>query len=220
VQLDVFNMQGSKVKKISLSDGVFAVPINESVVHQALLMQRANKRLGTADTETRGEVKRSSKKLYAQKHTGRARRGAADSPVMVGGGVAFGPHPRSYRQAMPKKMRRLAIKSVLSDKAGSGTLKIVDKFEFDAPQTRKLQELLIALGIDSGVLIATTASDKNLIKSAENLAGVETTRANLLNVTDMLSFKVLLMSEEAAKQVDSTWGEKKAPAKKAAAEAK
>ena len=219
MQLDVYNMQGSKVKKISLSDSVFAVPVNESVVHQALLMQRANKRLGTASTKTRGYVDRSSKKLYAQKHTGRARRGAAESPVMVGGGVAFGPHPRSYRQDMPKKMRKLAIRSVLSDKAGSGQIKIVDKFDFEAPQTRKLLDALVALGIDSGVLIATTADDANLIKSAENLAGVETVRANLLNVSDMLSFKVLLMSEAAAKIVDSTWGEK-APAKKTAAKAK
>jgi large subunit ribosomal protein L4 len=219
VQLDVYNIQGSKVKKISLSDSVFAVPVNESVVHQTLLMQRANKRLGTANTKTRGEVGRSSKKLYAQKHTGRARRGAAESPVMVGGGVVFGPHSRSYRQAMPKKMRKLAIKSVLSDKAQTGQIKIVDKFDFEAPQTRKLQDALIALGIDSGVLIATTAADANLIKSAENLAGVETTPANLLNVIDMLSSKVLLMSEAAAKVVDSTWGEK-TPAKKAAAKAK
>jgi large subunit ribosomal protein L4 len=219
VQLDVFNMQGSKVKKISLSDSVFAIPVNEAVVHQALLMQRANKRLGTANTKTRGEVKRSSKKLYAQKHTGRARRGAAESPVMVGGGIVFGPHPRSYRQDMPKKMRKLAIKSVLSDKAGSGQLRIVDKFEFDAPQTRKLLDALVALGIDSGVLIATTGDDANLIKSAENLAGVGTIPANLLNVTDMLSFKVLLLSEAAVKVVDGTWGEK-APAKKSAAKAK
>ena len=219
MQLDVYNIQGSKVKKISLSDSVFAVPVNESVVHQALLMQRANKRLGTASTHTRGDVKRSSKKLYAQKHTGRARRGAAESPVMVGGGIAFGPHPRSYRQAMPKKMRKLAIKSVLSDKAQTGMLKIVDKFDFDAPQTRKLLDVLVALGIDSGVLIATTAEDANLIKSAENLAGVETAPANLLNVTDMLSSRVLLMSEAAARIVDSTWGGK-APSGKATSKAK
>jgi len=216
VQLDVYDIKGSKVKTINLKDDVFTVPANESLVHQAMVMQRANKRLGTASTKTRAVVKRSSKKLYAQKHTGRARRGAAESPVMVGGGVAFGPHPRSYRQAMPKKMKKLAIKCVLSNKAGSGQLKIVDKFDLKQPRTRDLLDALIALGIDSTVLIATTGKDETLIKSAMNLAGVETISANLLNVLDMLSYKTLLMSEEAVKIVEETWG-KKAAEKKAVA---
>jgi large subunit ribosomal protein L4 len=135
---------------------------------------------------------------------------------MVGGGVAFGPHPRSYRQAMPKKMKQQAIRCVLSDKASSGQLKIVDKFNLEQPHTNDLLDILIALGIDSGVLIATVENDTNLIKSAMNLAGVETISAKLLNVLDMLSNKTLLMSEEAVRQVESVWGRKESGSKTAA----
>lgn len=210
MQLDVYDKTGKIKGKIDVSDEVFAVPVNEAVVHQALVMQLANRRLGTASTKTRGEVKRSSRKLYAQKHTGRARRGAAESPVLVGGGVVFGPKPRSYRQKMPKKMKRLAIRSVLSDKAASGNLKVIDKFEFEVPRTKELENILIALGIGSTVLIGTVEGDAALIKSAENLPGVKTIPARQLNVADMLASKVLLLSEKALRVVESIWGSKSA----------
>lgn len=208
MQLDVFNIKGIRSGKVEVSDDIFAIPVNQAVVHQALLMQQANKRLGTASTKTRGEVKRSSRKLYAQKHTGRARRGAAESPVMVGGGIAFGPHPRNYRKNMPKKMRRLAFKSVLSDKVSSGQLKVVDKLDFNAPKTSDLLQLLIALGIGDTALIATVDNQENLILSAMNLPGVKTVPARLLNVADMLSYKILLISKAAIEIIENTWGVK------------
>jgi large subunit ribosomal protein L4 len=208
VEVDIFNSKGTKSGKIAVSDDIFAVKPHEAVVHQALVRQQANKRLGTAYTKTRGEVRYSSKKLYAQKHTGRARRGAADSPLLVGGGTTFGPRPRSYRKDMPKKMRRLAIKSVLSDKLATGRLKVIDKFEFKVPRTAELQDILVALGIGSTVLIATVKGQENLILSAINLPGVKTVPARLLNVDDMLSYRELLMSEAAVKVVEEVWGKK------------
>lgn len=209
VLLDVYNQKGEKVSKIELNDSVFGVPLNESVVHQALLMQLANRRQGTADTKERGEVNRSTKKLGAQKHTGRARRGSAKSPLLKGGGVTFGPHPRSYRQAMPKKMRSLALKCVLSAKASSGELKVIDKFEFDQPSTKDMLDILIALGIDMSVIIATGVVEDYILKSARNLAGVKMVPANLLNVADLLSYKGLIMTRDAVQKAEELWGRSK-----------
>jgi large subunit ribosomal protein L4 len=210
MQLDLYNISGDKVGKVEVRDDVFGVTVNEPVVHQALTRQMANKRLGTASTKTRGEVKRSSRKLYAQKHTGRARRGAADSPVLVGGGIAFGPHPRSYHQAIPKKMRKLAIKSVLSDKVNNGLLKIVDSFNLEQPKTREMFNLLLALGIDTTALFATTVGDTNLVVATKNLTGVKTLPAKLLNVADMLSYRMLVMSRDAVMVAEELWGQKSA----------
>src|SRR4030042_5091705 len=117
MQVEVYNLKGKATKQLEIRDDVFALPFNEAVVHQALVGQLANRRLGTADTKKRGEVRGSTRKLFAQKHTGRARRGDIRSPMLVGGGVAFGPHPRTYRQARPRKMRRWGFRRVLSSNA-------------------------------------------------------------------------------------------------------
>jgi large subunit ribosomal protein L4 len=208
MKIQVYDLNGQVKKQIDISDAVFAVPFNEAVVHQALVRQLADKRLGTADTKKRGEVRGTSKKSHAQKHTGRARRGDLRSPMLKGGGVAFGPHPRSYRKAMPKKMRRLALKCVLSDKAGSGDLKIVDKLGFDSLKTRVVQDMLIALGIGDSVIIAPAEAQANLFISAGNLAGVKTIPASLLNVAELLTYKVILMDVDAIRKVEEIWGEK------------
>jgi large subunit ribosomal protein L4 len=208
MKIQVYDLNGQAKKQIDISDAVFAVPFNEAVVHQALVRQLADKRLGTADTKKRGEVRGTSKKSHAQKHTGRARRGDLRSPMLKGGGVAFGPHPRSYRKAMPKKMRRLALKCVLSDKAGSGDLKIVDKLGFDSLKTRVVQDMLIALGIGDSVIIAPAEAQANLFISAGNLAGVKTIPASLLNVAELLTYKVILMDVDAIRKVEEIWGEK------------
>lgn len=208
MKIQVYNLNGQAKKQIDISDAVFAVPFNEAVVHQALVRQLADKRLGTADTKKRGEVRGTSKKSHAQKHTGRARRGDLRSPMLKGGGVAFGPHPRSYRKAMPKKMRRLALKCVLSDKASSGDLKIVDKLEFDDLKTRAVLDMLIALGIGDSVIIAPAEAQANLFISAGNLAGVTTIPASLLNVAEMLTYKVILMDVDAIRKVEEIWGQK------------
>jgi large subunit ribosomal protein L4 len=208
MKIQVYDLNGQAKKQIDISDAVFAVPFNEAVVHQALVRQLADKRLGTADTKKRGEVRGTSKKSHAQKHTGRARRGDLRSPMLKGGGVAFGPHPRSYRKAMPKKMRRLALKCVLSDKAGSGNMKIVDKLGFDSLKTRAVQDMLIALGIGDSVIIAPAEAQANLFISAGNLAGVKTIPASLLNVAELLTYKVILMDVDAIRKVEEIWGEK------------
>lgn len=208
MQLDLYNTKGEITGKIDISDDVFAIPMNEGLVHQALVRQLANQRLGTASTKTRGEVKRSSRKLHAQKHTGRARRGAADSPVLVGGGITFGPRPRSYRQDMPKKMRRLAIKNCLSDKASNGMLKIIDAFDLEKPGTKYVENMLISLGIGTTVLIGTTAKDENVVISARNISGVKTVPARLLNTADLLSYKTLLLSKDAVKTIEELWSNK------------
>lgn len=211
MEVQVYNMNGKATGKVEISDYIFGVPFNEAVVHQALVRQLANRRLGTADTKTRGEVVGSTRKLYAQKHTGRARRGDIRSSILRGGGVAFGPDPRSYRQDMPKKMRRLALRCVLSAKASSGELKIVDKLEFDSPKTKAVLDMLIALEIGDSVMIAIGEAEANLIKSARNLLGVKTMPAPLLNVADLLSYKALIMTVGAVRKMEELWGEKSVP---------
>ncbi len=200
-------MAGEVVKHIELSDAVFAVPFNQAVVHQAMVGQLANARQGTASTKTRGEVSGSHQKLFRQKHTGQARAGSRGSPLRRGGGVAFGPKPRSYRQELPKKMRRLALRSVLSAKAGDKELMVLEKLELDDPKTKEMVKILAALGVDNGsALIATSQPEENVAKSARNLAGVKTIPARLLNVVDLLSYKMLLMTEAAVRQVEQLWG--------------
>jgi len=201
-------MKGELVGPIEVSDDVFGVPFNEAVVHQAMLRQLANRRLGTADTKKRGEVTGSGKKLFAQKHTGRARRGDRRSPMLKGGGVAFGPHPRSYRQDMPRKMRRLALKCALSAKLADGELRIVDKLELKEPKTSEMIDTLVALGVGTSVIIATDKADDNLIMSARNIDGVKLIPARLLNVGDLLSHKALLMTQGAVRTAEELWSQK------------
>jgi len=208
MRVHVYNIKGETTGQIEIRDDVFGLSFNEAVVHQTLVMQLANRRLGTADTKTRGEVIGSTRKLFRQKHTGRARRGDIRSPMLRGGGVAFGPHPRSYRQAMPKKMRRLALRCMLSAKASDGELKIVDKLEFDKPTTKGMLDILVALGIGTSVIIATAEAEANVVKSARNLPGVKTMPARLLNVADLLSCRALIITEDAVRKVENLWGEK------------
>ncbi len=207
MQIPVHNTAGDITKQIDVSDDVFAVPFNKGLVHQALVRQRANARQGTADTKTRGEVSGSNVKLYRQKGTGMARAGSRRSPLRRGGGKVFGPHPRSYRQAMPKKMHRLALRCVLSAKAGGGELIVLDQFNFDEPKTKEMIRILAALKVDSSALIVTAKPESSVIKSARNIPGTKTLPANLLNIVDMLSYKTLLMTEAAVSKAVQLWGQ-------------
>ena len=207
MQVAVYNVAGEVVKNIEISDHVFAVPFNSAVVHQALVRQQANARQGTASTKTRGEVSGSTRKLYRQKHTGRARSGSIKSPLRRGGGITFGPHPRSYKQDMPKKMRLLALRSVLSAKAGDGELKVLEELRLDEPKTKDMLRILTALGVDASVLIATAEPEENVVKSARNLPGVKTIPAHILNVVDILSYEMLLMTEAAVRKAEQLWGQ-------------
>lgn len=208
MQLDVHNLKGEIVSQMEIRDDVFNVPFNEAVVHQALVRQLANRRLGTAHAKTRGEVNKSTRKLFAQKHTGRARAGSAKSPLRKGGGVVFGPQPRNYRQAMPKKMRRLALKCVLSAKANGGELIIVDELKFDEPKTKEMLGILLALGIGTSVIIATAETEINITKATRNLPGVKTMPAPLLNVADLLSYKALILTTNAVRVIEELWRQK------------
>jgi len=208
VQVPVYNLTGEVVEHIEVSDGVFAVPFNQAVVHQAMVRQHANARQGTASTKTRSEVSGSSGKLFRQKGTGMARAGSRRSPLRRGGGITFGPRPRNYRQAMPKKMRQLALRCVLSAKIGDGELMILEQLKLEEPKTKEMARILAALGVDSSALIVTVEPEESVVKSARNLAGIKTLPANLLNVVDILSHKRLLMTVAAIRMVERLWGKR------------
>jgi large subunit ribosomal protein L4 len=207
MQAPVYSLAGEVVEHIEVSDQVFNVPFNEAVVHQAMLRQRANARQGTASTKTRSEVSGSTRKLYRQKNIGAARAGSIRSPLRRGGGVAFGPKPRSYRQAMPKKMRQLALKCMLSAKARDDDLMILEALKLDEPKTKEIARILSALKVESSALIVTAESEANVIKAARNLVGIKTLPASLLNVVDLLSCKMLLMEVAAVRKAEQFWGE-------------
>ena len=207
MEVPVYNISGEIVKNIVVNDAVFAVPFNEAVVHQAMVKQRADARQGTSDTKGRGEVAGSGKKMYAQKHTGEARVGDKRSPTRVHGGVAFGPHPRDYSKAMPKKMRQLALRCLISSKVTEGGLKVVEQLAFEAPKTKKMVEALDALKISSKTLIVTGVAEANVVKSARNIPGIKTLPAHILNVVDLLSYDTLVMTEDAVRKTEQIWGE-------------
>jgi large subunit ribosomal protein L4 len=208
MQVPVYKLTGEVSETIEISDHVFDVPFNEAVVHQAVVRQRANARQGTASTKTRGEVTGSTRKLYRQKGTGYARAGSAKSPLRRGGGIMFGPKPRSYRQAMPKKMRQLALRCVLSAKARDGELAVLESLTFEEPKSKQMARILELLNIDSTALVVTSEAKENVVKSARNLPGIETRPADLLNVVDILSKKTLLMEIAAVRRAEQLWGEK------------
>ena len=205
VQFPVYDLSGEVTEHIELRDDVFGLPPNEAVVHQALVRQLANAHQGTASTKTRAQVSGGGRKPFRQKGTGRARRGSLSAPLYRGGGVAFGPHPRSYRQAMPKKMRGLALRCVLSSKADQGEMMVVQGLTFDQPKTREMARILGALGISSSALIVTAEPDINLYKSARNLERIKILPANLLNVVDLLSHKILMITVSGVRKVEEIW---------------
>jgi large subunit ribosomal protein L4 len=208
VQVPVYNIAGEEVESIEISELVFNVPFNEAVVHQAMLRQRANARQGTASTKTRSEVSGSTRKLFRQKGTGNARAGSIKSPLRQGGGIVFGPRPRSYNQAIPKKMRRLALRCILSEKVRDKELVIINELKMDKPKTKEISGMLTALGVNTSALIVTSESEENVTKSARNLPVVKTMPADLLNVVDLLSKRKLLMTVPAVRRAEELWGEK------------
>jgi large subunit ribosomal protein L4 len=206
VKAEVYDLNGEVVEQIELNEAVFALPLNQAVVHQAMVRQLANGRQGTASTKTRGEVSGSTRKLYAQKHTGRARRGDIKSPLLRGGGVAFGPKPRSYRQSMPKKMRRLALKCLLSAKIREGNMRLVEELDFKEPKTKDMVNVLSSLGIDSSALIVTGQSAPNVIRSVANLTDIKVVPSALINVLDLLSYEMLVATVPAVRNIEEIWG--------------
>ena len=206
MKISVYNHSGTILRTIEISESVFGQPLNEALVHQALVAQQANARQGTSDTKTRTEVIGSTKKLYRQKHTGRARAGSAKSGLRRGGGVIFGPHPRDYSQSLPKKMRQQAIRCVLSGKVANEAMVVLDDLNFETPRTKDMAAMLQALGAERRVILATTAGQGTAVLSARNLPLVKTMPAVQLNVVDMLACDKLVMTEQALREIEKLWG--------------
>ena len=210
MRLTVKNTQGEEVDTIEVDDRVFGVKPNRAVVHQALLAHLANRRAGTGATKTRGEVRGSTAKMRRQKGSGRARMGSIRAPNLSGGGVAFGPKPRSFAQRMPKRMRRLAIRSVLSDKAAQGHLQVLDRLALEKPRTKDVAEMLANLEVTGPALIVTVEPEPNVLLGARNLPEAKVLPAAYLHVVDMLSYRALIMTVDAVRKAESLWGGERA----------
>ncbi|HEY4685982.1 MAG TPA: 50S ribosomal protein L4 [Dehalococcoidia bacterium] len=210
MKLTVYDTQAQEVDSIEADDLVFGLPPHAAALRQALLAQLANRRAGSANTKTRGEVTGSTRKMWRQKGTGHARQGAKRAPHWRGGGVAFGPKPRSYKQALPKMVRRLAIRSALSTKVGDGELKVVRGLDLDAPKTKAVVELLGRFEMERSALVVTGAPERNLLLGARNLPGTKTLPADYLNVADLLSYRGVLMTVEAVRRAEALWGGERA----------
>jgi large subunit ribosomal protein L4 len=206
MQTDVRNIAGEKVGEVELRDDIFGIEPNGPVMHQALLRQLANRRLGTHDTKTRGEVSRTKAKWFRQKGTGRARHGSRNAPIFVGGGIAHGPTPRKYTQDMPRKMRRLALRSALSAKAAEARIIVLDALEFASPKTRFMDDTLNALNVDSSAVILLPGRNANVELSASNLPDVKTLHAQYLNVRDLLKYDYVIMPTGALAVVEEILG--------------
>mgnify|MGYP000994652377 CR=1 FL=1 len=202
----VFNMAGAQVGEIELKDSVFGIEPNKAVVHQVVKAQLANRRLGTASTKTRGEVRGGGKKPWRQKGTGRARAGSRRSPLWKGGGTVFGPKPRDYSIRLPRKVRRLALKSVLSDKVSANDIVVLDELRFEEPKTKRMVEVLDALNVSAKALVVTADGDVNVVKSARNIPGVKPVRADFMNVYDLLAYDKLVITKDAVAKVEEVYG--------------
>ncbi|MDW8395571.1 MAG: 50S ribosomal protein L4 [Anaerolineae bacterium] len=205
MNVPVFNLKGEQVGEVDLPETIFGVKVSQPLMHQALLRQLANARLGTHDTKTRAEVNRTTKKLYRQKGTGNARQGSRKAPHWVGGGVAFGPHPRSYKQDMPRRMRRQAIRCALSQKAADQQIVVVEDFDMPEPKTKAFAAALQALNVDKG-LIVLPGRNVNVEKSARNLPNVKTLFAMYLNIRDLFKYDKLVMPLSSLKVIEAWLG--------------
>jgi large subunit ribosomal protein L4 len=206
MQLSVRNMAGETVREIELSDDIFGLEPHVAVMHQAVLRQQANARLGTADTKTRSEVSGGGRKPWRQKHTGRARQGSIRAPQWKGGGVVFGPHPRSYSMRMPRKMRRLALRSALSAKAAENQIVLLEDLAMEVPKTQGMLDVLDNLQVESSALILLAERDENVERSARNIPDIKTLRASCLNVIDILKYDILILPLKALEVIQQILG--------------
>ena len=211
-QITVYDRTGKGVGDVELSDVLFAAPVNEAVLHQAVTAQLAGRRTGTHDTKTRGEVRGGGKKPYRQKGTGRARQGSTRAPHYRGGGAVFGPHPRSYEQRLPRQMKRLALRGALTAKLGDEAIKVIDSFGLEAARTKDLVGVLDALELRGRVLVVAPAVDEPLRLSARNLPNVGLILADSLNVVGILNADVVLIEQPALARMDEVYGRARARA--------
>jgi len=203
MELPVRNLEGEVVGEITVRDDVFGVPVNVPLMHQAVVMYLANRRQGTHDTKTRGEVSGGGRKPWVQKGTGRARQGSIRAPHWRHGGIVHGPHPRDYRQEMPKKMRRLALKSALSAKIRDGELIVVEDLALPEGRTREFARVLRGLGLERSVTVVLPEPDRAVILAAQNLPDVWTAQADNLNAYDVLARRFLLLPVAAVRRLEA-----------------
>ncbi len=207
MKVDVLNLEGKKVSTAELPAAIFEAPIKPDLMHQALVRQLANARLGTHSTKTRGEVSGGGRKPWRQKGTGRARQGSTRSPIWVGGGKAHTPKPHSHRLSMPRKMRRAALRSALSAKAAQSEIVVVEDLHLEAAKTGQMAKALHSLVGAASALIILPAADEGVVRSVRNLAQAKTLRAEYLNIRDILGFDRLLLPLGAVDVIQGYLGE-------------
>jgi large subunit ribosomal protein L4 len=206
MRVPVYNTEGNQVDEAELQDQIFAAPISKPLMHQALQRQLANARLGTHKVKTRGEVSGGGRKPWRQKGTGRARQGSNRAPHWPGGGIVFGPVPRSYEQKMPRKMRRQALRSALSVKAAGSQVKLLDALEMAEPKTKAMIDILSKLRLEESVLILLPQHDEAVLRSVRNLPKVKTLVAQYLNVRDLLDYEYILMPLRSLEVIEGILG--------------
>ncbi|MCG8541283.1 MAG: 50S ribosomal protein L4 [Clostridia bacterium] len=204
-KVDVLNVSGQQVGEIELSDNVFGVKVNRHVLYEAVKNYLANQRQGTQSAKTRSEVRGGGRKPYRQKGTGRARQGSLRSPNFVGGGVVFAPKPRDYSYKLPKKVKRLAMKSALSSKVENGEIIVLEELVMDAPKTKDMVNILKNINTVKKSLIVLGEKDENVVKSARNIPGVKTTFVNNLNVYEILKYDTFVVTKDAAQKIEEVY---------------
>lgn len=204
-KIDVYNIEGKKVSDVELKEEIFGIEPNEAIVHSVVVNYLANQRQGTKSTKTRAEVSGGGKKPWRQKGTGRARQGSIRAPHWVGGGIALGPRPRSFKYRVNKKERRLAIRSVLSSKVLENELVVVDSLPLKEIKTKNMVNALTNLKVEGKTLIVILEKNENVQKSARNIEGVKTSLVNTINVYDLLKYKNLVMTLDAVKKLEEVY---------------
>ena len=207
MDLQVQDNKGKVVGSVVVSDKVWRAESNDALLHQVVTAQQANKRRGTQDTQQRNQVSYSTRKIRPQKGTGQARQGSRRSPLLKGGGVAHGPHPRSYRQRLPKKMRRQALRVALSEKIRDEALIVLDSLTLTAPKSSVIKDIVSAFDLKGRTLIVIGSTDQNVVKSVNNIPGVEVQAAALMNPLETVSTPNLIVTQDALAAIDSLWGE-------------
>ena len=202
--VSVYNMEGKEVGAIELNDAVFGVEVNEHLVHMAVVAQLANKRQGTQKAKTRSEVSGGGGKPWRQKGTGHARQGSTRAPQWTGGGVVFAPTPRDYTIRLNKKEKRLALKSVLTNCVNENKFIVLDELKFDEIKTKKMQAVLDALNV-SKALVVLNENDTNVVKSASNIANIQTALTNTINVYDILKYNTVVVTKDAVKTIEEVY---------------
>lgn len=206
MELELRNIQGEVTGSIEVRDDVFGAKLNPALIHQTLVGQLANRRQGTAKTKTRAEVSGGGAKPRPQKYTGRARHGSIRSPIWKGGGVTFGPAPRSYKQRTPKRMRRGALISALSGKASEGSLVVVENFDVPEPRTKAVKSVLSNLGAGPSVLLIADGADSEVLRAARNIPRLKMGPSHTLNTLDLLNHRTVIMTERAVRNAEAIWG--------------